>query len=208
MSGARPPALRARRDRGPASALALVGLAVLAASAPGCARNAVLDLDVVIPAQPSLAAGRRHAFVEIGTGFNGFEEQVLGLEGATDVDVATIVGPSERLTFSVVASDPGAELRVRVRYCRTERCDDPSDVLPFEEGTEPGLRWTFERAFYVGQRTSYELAVPALVAGAESVDPRTVCRCAVIGCATVAPGTSSCRGTTNVCDRTARHFCE
>lgn len=194
-------------SRSGAVALALVALSG-SSLVTGCARNAVLDLDVVLPAQAAPLDGRRHAFVEIGTGLNDFGDQLLGLEGATDVDVTTLGGSSEPTRFSIVAGDPAAELRVRVRYCRAARCSDPSDMRNFDDGTEPGLLWTFERAFYAGERTTASIAVPALTATVETGEPETVCRCAVIGCATVAPGTSSCRMTTLLCDPTARHFCE
>lgn len=200
--------MRARR----CPTIAVFALALAAAPwVAACARNAVLDLDVVIPPQASPPDLRRHAFVEVGTGLNDFADQVLGLEGARDVDVTTLDGSRAPLAFSIVAGDPSTELRVRVRYCRAERCSDPSDMRNFDDGTEPGLGWVFERAFYVGERTSASITVPALAPGIETGVPTTVCRCAVIGCAVVPPGTSSCRMTTMTlppCDPTARHFCE
>ena len=192
-----------------AIALSMLSSLALAASpfVTGCARNAVIELDVVVPNQPAHASGRTHAFIEVGTGLNDFGDQVLGLEGATDVDVTTVDAPT---AFSIVAGDPATELRVRVRYCRVARCSGALDMMLFAEGTEPGLNWTFERAFYAGERTSAAIDVPALAFAAETGEPRTVCRCAVIGCAIVPPGASSCRGTAAVtpCDPTARHFCE
>lgn len=182
-------------------------LVLVLALVTGCARNAVLDLDLVIPAQATAIDGRSHAYVEIGTSLNDFDHQLFDLDTATDVDVTAIAGGSTRIRYSVVAGDPSTELRVRVRYCREERCNDPDDMRNFPSA-EPGLRWSFERAFYAGQRTTAEVFVPALAAGVESDTVETVCRCAVVGCATVAPGASSCEMTTDPCDETAPHFCD
>ncbi|MEK7747282.1 MAG: hypothetical protein AAB576_11510, partial [Elusimicrobiota bacterium] len=75
------------------------------------------------------------------------------------------------LVLGIVAGDPATELRVRVRYCRAERCGDPSDMRNFDDGTEPGLTWTFERAFYAGEHTTAAITVPAITATIEATFP-------------------------------------
>ena len=189
------------------SRTAVAGLLLATGLLCGCARNAVIDLDIRVPRQPTVVDGRVHAFIEVGTGLNDFGEQLLGLEGSVDVDVSMLATPTSITSLSIVAGDPATELRVRVRYCRAERCSSPDDMRGLDVD-EPGFRWTFERAFYAGERTSAAIDVPALAPSIETGTPEMVCRCAVIGCAVVGPGTSSCRMTTDVCDAVARHFCE
>lgn len=171
----------------------------------GCARNAILELDVTIPAQ-TVVDGRRYARIEVSDGVTSFDEDSFGSGETVELSAAT----PGTARFAVMGSDPSTEVRVRVRYCVRPACDDPNeDVRPFQEGMRPGYRYVFERAFYVGHVTSYEIRVDPLSAGTESAASEPICRCAVAGCVAGA-ATSYCRASADPCNDEPgnTHFCE
>jgi hypothetical protein len=173
----------------------------------GCARNAILELDVTIPAQ-AVVDGRGYALVEVADGVSDFDDDAFALQGEESIEVSGTEARTAR--FAVMGTSPSTEVRVRVRYCVTPRCDDlDMDVRPFMDGLRPGHRYVFERAFYVGHVTSYEVDVDPLSAGTESAAPRTICRCAVAGCVGRTT-TSYCRLSADPCndDPANTHFCE
>ena len=181
-------------------------VAVLVLSTLGCARNAILELDVTIPAQ-AIVDGRRYALVEVADGVSAFDDDAF-LQGEESIEVSTTETRTAR--FAVMGTSAATEVRVRVRYCVAPRCDDiEMDVRPFMEGVRPGYRYVFERAFYVGRVTSYEIDVDPLSAGTESAVPETICRCAVAGCVGRTT-TSYCRLSADPCndDPANTHFCE
>lgn len=174
--------------------------------ATGCARNAMLELDVVVP--PQTVADRPFAYIEVSSDISSFDESPFSIQGTANLDVMD----GGTAPFAVLTGDESTEVRVRVRYCRSASCSDIDDVRAFEEGTEPGLFYSFERAFYIGAVTSYTLEVGPLSAEQPlaMTSVSTICRCQVAGCATTLPGGSYCRGTSDVCDSdpTHTHFCE
>lgn len=189
----------------PVSTVLRVACVALALS--GCARNAMLELDVVVPEQ-AIVDDRRYAYIEVSSGVSDFDETPFSIQGAVSVDLPE---GGRTVPFAVLTGDETTEVRVLVRYCHDATCGDPDlDVRPFLDGLVPGYRYAFERAFYIGAVTSYTLDVAALGATPESTTVSNVCRCEIAGCATTLPGGSYCRGTSDVCDTDPMntHFCE
>jgi len=192
----------ARCARGPrlfvlAAGAATLGMS-LGVSVGGCADNAVLELELELPAA---ADGRGHAYVETlstegldGADFDG------PWEGRA-VEQGFALGSSRSMQdVSVVASGASLEraLGVRVRFCSDARCEASADSTERREA-----RWVFERAFYRGRRMTYRLVVPAIPA-VPSGAPVEVGRCQVgHGCA---PGTSL--DDPDFCRPDGRHLCE
>lgn len=182
-------------------------LLLLAMGITGCARNAIFNLDVVIPAQ-TVTDGRRYAFIAVSSGQSDFDEQPFAVQGAVNVDLTE---GRRVVPFAVTSSDPTTAVRVLVRYCHEPNCAELDlDMRPFMEGMVPGYRYAFEHPFYIGAVTSYTLPVPALGMPAESSAINTVCRCAIEGCGEAEPGSSHCYGTAELCtdDPAFPHFCE
>lgn len=187
---------------------ALIALVVLT----GCARNAILELDVAVPEQ-TVVDERRYALVEVSSRLDAFDEDAFAFEGVETVDLRD---GAETVRFAVVTEDPTRPVGVRVRYCVDPTCSDLTrDVRPFQDVANPlyaerrGHRYVLPRAFYVGHVTSYALAVPAAADGGESDTVEEICRCAVAGCVG-RPVTSYCRASSDPCndDPDNTHFCE
>lgn len=163
-----------------------------------CARNAIFDLDVVIPSQ---AATAEHAFalIEVADGVSDFDQDPFAI---TEVQ-SVALGDATTVPFSVVTSDASLEVRVRVRYCSTADCTGTdNDIM-----VHPGHRYSIPRAFYIGHVTTHTIRVPPATA-AESTMVNVVPRCLVGGCIPVSEGVSSCRDTTDIFNETQPHFCE
>lgn len=186
------------------STVALIALLL----STSCARNAVANIDVRIPAQTVMPMGRHWVWIELADEVTDFGSQTFALESPQSVDLNEVSLPHV-VQFAVTSSDTTTRLRVRVRYCMTERCASPEDMRALDEG-QPGYRYQFERLFYIGAVTSYELTVAALDPATEATAPiSTVCRCAVAGCLRM-PSASYCRMNSDPCDSDPAntHFCE
>ncbi|MAQ14394.1 MAG: hypothetical protein CMN30_06320 [Sandaracinus sp.] len=163
--------------------LAILGLA-------GCAENAILELEVDMPASTSdepqylvlLMRSARSSDFETDWGADELEGFELG-------------AVSREETISVVAQpeDFGDDLLVRARFCSSPRCDALGDDLAGER------RLVVETPFYSLKRTEATWVIGA-VEDAVVETPDVVERCQVRGCR---------EGTTAMyCSSDGPHFCE
>lgn len=144
----------------------------------GCARNAILELDVELP------AGVSHAELAALSAPPPFDAPAWD---AASVERLDEVGDRARVELVAEGSAIEAPLGVVVRLCASDPCEDaPAEV-----------RVRAERAFYVGARTWLDLAIPAVPASPATVE---VARCEVGGCL---PG-----DTLDFCRDDGTHYCE
>jgi len=155
----------------------------------GCAQNAILELTLELPAQPTGAPllvqvqARTAETVDFAESWAG-TEPVSGLGLADE--------PSTRTVSIVGGDDLTRELGIRVRFCREAECTGLGD------DRAPETQVLVERAFYLGHRTRLRLEIPE-VPGPSPV-PMRVERCRVEGCLA---GTTS-----TYCSLDGRHFCD
>lgn len=158
--------------------LTVLSLALL----QGCARNAVFEIEMQLP-----AAGERpiptappitHVKIQIQPG-----PSVWGDLWA--VTASETVGPialtDSAQTIHIDVEGDGDHLNqpvdVRILYCSSESC-----------GTTVSERWfEFEQAFYKGKSTNYRMAAELTTMGLENSDtegtePRLIEKCEVAGC--------------------------
>ena len=167
----------------------------------GCARNAFLELSIVLPA--SERADARYAVVQVVSGEVPFDQQWAG---GDPVPVSKLGAASSVLRISV-EGDADLEtkpLRVKARFCKDASCTALGD-----DGA-PEARLQLARAFYVGQRTSYTWTIACVPNVAGQTDATTTCevaqraetdvpKCKVAGCRS---------GVTSEYCAGGKHFCE
>lgn len=142
--------------------LAAACLLVLVSS--GCTRNAIFELELVLPAQP--ASGPPlfavvSARTDVGFDQNWGEEPLEGIRLPTSCPPIEELGCDDRAldpTCSAVVSVVGdgedvGELRLRVRFCIDSTCSAPEDA------NAPEHRVAVERAFYVGRYTQARVCI-------------------------------------------------
>lgn len=159
----------------------------------GCAANAIAELTLSLPA----ARGEvRWAFVQARSGAGDFDAEWAGSDSLDGFALESV----RRTVVVSIEADDGEEmdrpLLVKVRYCRTPRCDPAVDAEPQE------VHITVERAFYQGHYTEISLREPLPDVCDASCPPevRTVTKCEVKGCRAGV--------TTRYCDGDGRHYCE
>lgn len=161
--------------------------AVLLAS---CARDAILEVHVALPAGPA----NRYALVQFETSDADFTTAWA----RTAEYPGTQLGAAARtVDYSVITESPETRLRMKVSFCTTADCsgiDDAPDRVP-------AVWYQFDRAFYIGQRTSYTATIATVPLNPPTA-PTMVDRCSIAGCVD-AVGT-----TTNFCRIDGRHYCE
>lgn len=165
----------------------------------GCADNAVLELTLGLPPQPSDASGPlgddpRFAFVQVRSAQSGatFDESWSGAEpfdGFALQDMATTE------MISIVGEPVHYEetLMVRVRFCTSADCSALGDDMA------PEARLTVPRVFYSLERTSYEWRINEVPEGEPALTEGR--RCDVAGCVAGGEPESYCR-------IEGSHFCE
>jgi hypothetical protein len=177
---------------------AFVAAVVLAGA--GCAENAILELELDLPAASSVAPDVEWVVVQARSGTPDFSADWAG--GGT-VPGIPLISTSQTVIVGIEADDGDeitAPLGVRIRYCRDEACGDPRD------GNAQETRVTIERAFYEGEYTEIQrdqLMLPALMdcgAGCAPVTLEDIDKCDVGGC--------RLGDTRNYCDMDDLHFCE
>jgi len=180
--------------------------ALLAASAAGvilssgCARNAFLELTIVLP-KNSDASGPRYAVTQVLSGDIAFD-----IQWGSDNTIAPVLLDKDKTqtqTLSIEGNTDNetTQLRVKVTFCKEPSCVGVGD------DKAPTLGLQIERAFYIGKRTSKEWAIACIPAGGSfmppeacaEVTPKVFAKCDIAGCR---PGT-----TTNFCSG-GQHFCE
>ena len=157
-----------------------------------CGTNAILELELALPAAPAEASGPIYAFVQARTNAS-FD---VPWSGAVPFDgIPLEPAPSQHLV-SIVA-EPGQyddDLFVRVSFCASPRCDG------FGDDFAPERRLRIEHPFYETRRTRASWVIAEVPS--ETVEtPDVIDRCSVEGCR---------EGTTrNFCRLSdGSHFCE
>lgn len=171
----------------------IVGLA-LALAVVGCAENAILEIELDLPAAN---ADTRFAVVQGRSGEVDFGDTWAGggvIEGLELTRERVLVG---------IEADDGDEidapLALRIRYCIDPVCGDARD------GEAQEIQVTIERAFYQGEYTLLRadaLPLPVVMDCTAGCAPAPVMieKCRIEGCRA---GT-----TTNWCNSDGLHFCE
>lgn len=179
----------------------LIALAIVAS---GCARNAILELELELPPNP--AGAQVYAVVQ-ARGDLGFDEiwSDAPLEGiplsraCTRTDPAPpcadrMLDPQCSAVISLIGDgdDLARPLHVRVRFCEDPTCSAPADA------TAPEHRVDIERGFYLGRYTQARVCVDEAPTVTNAV-PEVIERCEV-----------RCReGTAAMyCRLDGTHFCE
>jgi hypothetical protein len=156
----------------------------------GCARNAVLEVTVELPAGPA----DRFAVVQFETDATDFDT----VWARTDDYAGTALGTTpQSVDFSVVSETPETRVRMKVSFCTTADCsgiDDAPDRVP-------AVWYELERSLYVGRRTQWTATIDTLPIDPPDV-PIDVGRCEIAGCIE-APETVS-----HFCRLDGRHYCE
>ena len=161
--------------------------------AGGCARNAVFEIDLTVPAAP--AGTPRFVVVDVESGDVAFED-----DWRSGARTGTPLGEMpQTLHYSVVSENPETVVQMKVQFCVSANCSALEDA-PDRVAT---VGYRFERVFYVGQRTRWrtELDFDAATAGGTAT-PTEVDRCDIEGCIEGSGDTSFCRLTTG------EHYCE
>lgn len=180
------------------------GLALFLIASCGCARNAILEVDVELPA----ARGEAN-FARVELNVDELGETPFDVEwGAPPLEpVALGAGPS-LLDASVVAEGYAGDVLARVRFCKSPTCDD----LTTPRDPQAEVRFRVERPLYVGNRTGVALRIPEVPA-TPSMPPRdcemvpagqptwacVIERCDVRGCQS-GDGLSFCVGDLHACE--------
>lgn len=180
-------------------------LLALASLASGCTRNAILELELELPPQPS-GETPRYAVVQVASDASFDEawddvplERRL-LSASCTRPEPTLPCPDRMLDpeCSEVISIVGGEdvltkpLDVRVRFCVDPTCSAPVDA------SAPEQRVVIERAFYLGRYTQARVCIDEVPLTTD-LNPERIERCDV----RCREGTSALQ-----CRLDGTHFCE
>lgn len=125
----------------------LVIAALLLAS--GCAQNAVLELQLELPPAPD-ASQQWFAQVQVRRAeSSGFDATWMG----DDLPGIELGAASSWACTSVESHDATLDLNVRVRFCKSPRCDMLGD------DTAPERRFHIEHPFYLGRHTYWSAVI-------------------------------------------------
>lgn len=166
--------------------LACVTLAALG----GCAQNAVLELQLMLPA--STDAIPYFALVQVRRGAdNPFEVDWAG----SDIDAVALANQPQRVQVSVVSSAPDTDVHLKIRFCRAPGCD------AIDDASAPELWFALEHPFYLGRRTAWAACIEQVPPPGPPERPVRVDRCQIRGC--IAGGSAA-----TYCTASGAHFCE
>lgn len=162
--------------------------AALALLVAGCADNAILEVDLELPA--TSASTPRYAFVQsLSASTIDFGGAWAGAD-ATEGFLLTSAPSTQHVSFVTDGDAIGRPLGIRVRFCTDRVCGALADV------DAPEARYVVDRAFYRGQRTRLTLSpVPETAPTTTEIG-----KCEVRGCSNGAAAT--------YCFADGRHFCE
>ncbi|HJL18596.1 MAG TPA: hypothetical protein RMH99_23245 [Sandaracinaceae bacterium LLY-WYZ-13_1] len=137
--------------------------ALLLALVPGCAQNAIFELQIELPPAPS--GEEWYAVVDARDSSWPFDTPWLGPGGETFE-----LGPSRQWAcLSVQSFDQTLDLHVRVQFCRSPDC------LALEDGVLRERWYTIEHPFYIGRRTYHRASIDAVPACDAEMDVGTSC---------------------------------
>lgn len=164
-------------------------VALLCLLSSGCAQNAILELTVDMPAADPL---RPNLVVQALSGEADFtndwpQSQITGIPlNTTEANLVEI-------SVEGSGDDLLRVLNVRLRFCEDPECHAIND------GEPPEVWLTFERAFYQGEYTGYELSLMSPPTMAPST-PTTVGKCEVFGCVEGSSETGYCIDDVHHCE--------
>ncbi len=144
------------------AALVALGLASL-----GCAPEAVLDLQVMLPARAASGEARVASIQTARAAGHPFDAPWSDEGFEVELDDAPTLA-----AWSVLASDPATDLHLKIRFCRERGC----------AGGAVGERWfALEHPFYVDRRTSWASCITSAPITRPDA-PLEVDRCQIRGC--------------------------
>lgn len=160
-------------------------------STVGCAENAFLELELVLPPardthQFALVQARSAGQFPFDVVWKGNDPPAIRLGAAPVTD-----------RLSVESEQDDVDLHVRIRYCETEGCTSTT------EGMVPESRFLIEDPFYIGEHTYLTLQVNELP---PDFDPETppepieIDRCAVRGCVSGDSTPNYCSNSVHPCE--------
>lgn len=168
----------------------VAALALPWASACGGEDNAVLEMELTLPAVPA-DAPRPFAFVQVRRA-EGFPFDATWLAG-DDVPALRLMNTPSEDQISLLTEDDSIDVHVRVRFCASEDCSSLTDA------TAPEVRFALEHPFYLGQRTRWNETITNVPT--ETGPTTEVSRCLIRGCVQGPDATSYCRGDgTHLCE--------
>jgi hypothetical protein len=160
-------------------------------TAPACAQNAVLDVQLMLP-PTSAASPTRYALVQVRrSAGHDFEDEWLG----DDADPFELSEEPTLAQLSVDTTEPATDLRVKVLFCETRTCDSLADARA------PQAWFELEQPLYLGRRTAWAACLSAIPMGVPTA-ATSVSRCEIHGCIAGAPPTWCSTGSPT------RHYCE
>lgn len=171
----------------------LAALLLLFTLLSACARNAVLEVELTVPAQPATGPAR-FAVVQFETDQVAFESD---WRSSNDYPGAPLAPEPQTLAYSIVSEDPQTVVQVKVSFCTTESCTALPEDAP---DRTPAVWYRLERSLFVGQRTRWRPVIDAV----PSDPPEAVIevdKCEIEGCITATGETSFCR-------LSGEHYCE
>jgi hypothetical protein len=171
-------------------ALASIGLAVALAS---CAQTGVLELQLMLPAQPA-GSPPLFALVQIRRANDHEFEQLWSGDELAGVPLAST---PTRTQISVIGHDPSVDLRIKVRFCQTPGCTSIMDDMV------PETWYELEHPFYIGRRTAWAACITSVPAARPASAPIPEDRCQIHGCVGGGGSTSYCTS-----GGSGPHFCE
>lgn len=170
----------------------VASLALSALLLGACARNAVLEVELTVPAQPT-SGPQRYAVVQFETDQASFEAD---WRGSNDYPGVELIDEPQAIAYSVVSEDPDLVVQVKVSFCTTEACTATDDA----PDRAPAVWYRLERSLYVGERTRWRPVIAAV-----PTDPPSavvgVDKCEIEGCIEASAATSFCR-------LSGEHYCE
>lgn len=147
----------------------------------GCAQNAILEVELDLPASNAAAADVRYVVVQGRSGEVDFATEWAGGGIAGGLELA----PASQTVVVGIEADDSNEitdpLSLRIRYCRDETCTDPGDDDVQE------VRVRIARAFYQGEYTELAkdlITLPPVMActSCPVEGPIDIEKCDVRGC--------------------------
>ena len=167
-----------------------IAVALTCLLSSGCAQNAILEVTVDMPAaDPS----RTYLVVRALSGEADFsndwqQSQIAGIPlNTTEANIVEI-------GIEGSGDDLLRVLNVKLRFCVHPECQAVPD-----DGDSPEVWLTFERAFYQGEYTGYQLSLMPPPTTAPST-PTIVGKCEIFGCVEGSSPTGYCADDVHHCE--------
>ena len=177
----------------PSRAVVRAPIVLLALSSLGCARNAILEIELTVPALPT-GAPERFAVAQFETGEVTFEEE---WERTVEHEGTALTDAPQTIAYSVVADEEHPVVLVKVLFCTTPDCTALADAAD----RAPAVWYRLEHPLYIGERTTWQHTIDVLPTDPPP-DAIDVDKCEIEGCITA--GTSD----TTYCRLSGAHYCE